>query len=362
MSIPVESLTPAPGDTGKSVPAARSSRVAFIVLAALLGGVAFIGYYTFARLIVPRIATLEARLDVAGSSESSARAALDTLTAETAAAVSAARAASTDGLQTLNERQQKLEASVEALSGQEVKTDLDWVLAEAEYLILAANQRLALERDIDTALAALNAADSRLRAGAHPGFIALREQLAREIGELEGAGRPDIEGMAIYLAEAVGRVDTLPTKPIADIGLSFANTGEQPLEPENWRGVLAAMWSDLVSLVQIKDSELPDGVLFDPKLRYFLQQNLKLELSSARLAVLSRDSGNLRASLILVQHQLEAYYDQADAGVAALHDWIAAHRTTELDPAVPTIAASLDAVRALRASLRASPGATSGQP
>ena len=111
------------------------------------------------------------------------------------------------------------------------------------------------------------------------------------------------------------------------------------------------MWRDLVSLVDIKDSELPDDVLFDPKLRYFLQQNLKLELSSARLAVLTRDSANLQASLTLVDSQLEQYYDSADAGVAALREWLADHRRTELDPAMPAIASSLDAVRAARASL-----------
>ncbi len=341
----------AAGAPARSAP--RSSSRMLLALVVLLVAVTCAGYYTYARLLAPRLAALETRLDDVDRTEASRQAALATIAAETTAATTAIRSELASQLQVLEERQQSAETTLEALSGQTQETELDWVLAETEYLILAATQRLALERDVSTALAALRAADNRLRLAEHPAFIAVREQLAHDIGALDGIERPDLEGLALYLAEALGRIDALPTKPIADVSLSFAQTEEQPLVADNWRGVLGALWRDLVSLVDVKDSELPDDVLFDPKLRYFLQQNLKLELSSARLAVLTRDSANLRASLSLVDHQLEQYYDSADAGVAALRGWLAEHRDTELDPAVPAIAASLDAVRAARASLHA---------
>lgn len=342
------------------------SRVIPLILLALLGVLAFAGYLTYVRLVEPRFAALEARIDAlpdpGPAVPAAVQEALDSYAAELTA-VQSARSDTVTQLEALAEQQGRLAAGLDALAGQSTRTDLDWVLAEAEYLVLAANQRLALERDVATALAALQAADNRLRAAAHPELIALREQLARDIAALEGVGQPDIEGLALYLAAAVGRVDDLPTKPIADIGLSFAHTEAETVAPDNWRGVLAALWHDLVSLVEVKDAALPDGVLFDPKLRYFLQQNLKLELSSARLALLARDSANFSASLALVDGQLAQYYDEADAGVAALKQWLDEHRQTELDPAVPAIAGSLDALRAARAGATVSGGAdASGTP
>ena len=74
---------------------------------------------------------------------------------------------------------------------------LEWVLAEAEYLVLAANQRLALEGDINTAIAALKAAAQRLRSENHPDLIPVRDRLIEDATALEAVILPDTEGLAI---------------------------------------------------------------------------------------------------------------------------------------------------------------------
>lgn len=310
-------------------------------------------WYWVARVHEPLHEVLSSRVDALDSERAKLAARLNAGD-ERGAEVTAAQQGLSASLDALERAQQTLEESVNALYAKESSAPLAWVLAEAEYLVMAATQRLALEHDIDTAIAALEAADTRLRAAQHPELIEVREQLARDIAALEAVNQPDIEGLAIWLAEAVGRVGELPTKPIADLDMSFSRMRDEAAQPENWRGVAKAMWTDLVSLIEIKDGELPDGVLFDPELRYFLQQNLRLELASARLAVLRRDNANFRAASTLVTDLLAQYYDTSDAAVASIVTRLGEAREMDLDPEIPAISASLDTVRAKRVSLSAS--------
>jgi uroporphyrin-3 C-methyltransferase len=254
--------------------------------------------------------------------------------------------------------QSDLQRSVSALYEKETQTSVDWVLAEAEYLVLAATQRLALERDVDTALAALQAADQRLRSADHPGLIPIRDQLIQDIIALESVNLPDVEGFALYLAKTIAQVDELPSKPVAEEIAPFVTVREGEFEAKDWRRLGYAMWSDLVDLVEVKDAEMSDTVLFDPELRYFLQQNLKLELASARLAVLRRDRANLEASVGLINRLLEAYYDTAQASVASISKRLNEAAALDLAPRLPSITGSLEVIRQHRQARSASIGST----
>ena len=335
-----------------TAPAARDAASALAMAALVVAlGLAGAGYWWVSRIEAPRAAALATRLAALEDVQSGNTGRFDTALAElthgrTEQAALGAKVAA------LEHSQAGLTDSVKALYARDQQLALDWVLAEAEYLVLAASQRLALERDVRTARAALKAADDRLRTADHPDLIPLREQLTRDIAALDAVALPDVEGLALYLAEAVARVDALPTKPIADLDMSFAHTREETLSTQNWRGLARAVWADLLSLVEVKDGELPDGVLFDPELRYFLEQNLRLELASARLAVLARDTENFRAAGRLVGDLLTRYYATDDAAVAALLGWLAQQRALELDPEVPPISGSLDALRSARTAAR----------
>ncbi|MFT4561054.1 MAG: uroporphyrin-3 C-methyltransferase [Gammaproteobacteria bacterium] len=252
--------------------------------------------------------------------------------------------------------QNDLQRSVGALYEKETQTSVDWVLAETEYLVLAATQRLALERDVETAIAALRAADQRLRSAEHPDLIPIREQIIKDITALEGVNQPPVETLAIYLATEIGRVDDLPTKPIAEEVTPFSSTRAGEYAAEDWRRLGYAIWSDLVDLVEVKDADLPDSVLFDPELRYFLRQNLKIELASARLAVLRHDKGNLGASVDLINVLLENYYDTSHAKVKNLTKTLNEAKETDLMPAMPSITSSLDVIRKYRLARPANSG------
>jgi uroporphyrin-III C-methyltransferase len=250
-----------------------------------------------------------------------------------------------EGVDELHRTTSGLERSLQAVAAQGGDKSPDWVLAECEYLIFASTVRLGLDHDATTAHAALLAADQRLRSLDHPSILALRERLALDLQALAAVPVPDIEGLSLKFAAQIRKVDLLRTKPIAAVDTSFSHSRQAPVAADTWRGALRAMWDDILSLVDIEDG--------DPKLRAVLEQNLKLELSSARLALLQRDTSNYRIAIEIVQQALQRYFDPQDAAVKSLTDLLKEVRSVELAPALPDISASLDAVRAARAALTA---------
>ncbi len=339
---------------------ARGGAFGAVVLFVLIGLLGAGGYYWQQNVYQRDLATLAQQIAALDGAQSAVQADIESTasTAETAAAaaksdIGALRAK----IDSAASAQGDLQRSVSALYEKETQTSVDWILSEAEYLVFAATQRLALERDIDTAEAALRAADQRLRSAEHPDLIPIRDQLIQDITALEAVNLPDVEGLAIYLAKTIAQVEALPTKPIAQEVTPFDTVRGGEYKAEDWRRLAYAVWSDLVDLVEVKDADLPDSVLFDPELRYFLQQNLKLELASARLSVLRRDRANLEASTDLIKRLLDAYYDVDDAGVAAIVGRLDDAAAIEFAPALPNIAGSLDVIRKHRESRVATVGA-----
>ena len=354
-----DAVAPVDSVPDAAAPVVRQARGPWLIALVLLLVAAGSGYYWIEFIDRPRADALGKRI----AALESMLAAVNLQSEDSAARDDEARAtrqATASRLDELDQAQEDLAGALKGLYAKESHSTLAVVLAEVEYLVFAASQRLLLERDVETAAAVLKSADLRLRAAQHPDLIGLREQLGRDITALEAVTQPDIEGLAIYLANTVTQVDNLKTKPIADLDMSFTSMGAKTVSTDNWQGVARALWTDLKSLVEIKDGELEDGVLFDPELRYFLQQNLRLELASARLAVLRRDNANFRAAVTLTVNLLETYYDIEDGDVSAIIARLNEQRSLELAPPVPMISGSLDAVRVKRDEIREAAVARAG--
>ena len=258
------------------VPRKRSllGLIGWVILFGLILGLGIAAYYWQQNVYNNDLASLREQLAAISGAQSNVSGQIEIAVADVASTAQSA-ATGVDALRVKLEsqvaKQGDLARSVSALYEKETQTSVDWVLAEAEYLILAATQRLALERDVDTAVAALRAADQRLRSAEHPDLIPIRDKIIADVTALEAVHLPDVEGLAIYIGKTIDQVDSLPTKPIAEELTPFATVRSGEYAAEDWRKLGYAIWSDLVELVEVKDAELPDGVLFDPELRYFLR-------------------------------------------------------------------------------------------
>lgn len=237
-----------------------------------------------------------------------------------------------------------LNRTVQALDPDSPLAERDFVLADVEYLVLAANQRLALEHDVGTALAALTGADERLRSFDHPDLLAVRERLAADIAALRGIPTPDHAGLALYLGSLQTQLASFPLR--AAQGAPLATSDADP--PGGWRGVAARIWRDLLGLVEIRDATPGDRLTFDPVRQGLIRESLRLELATARLAVMQRDSDNLRGALTNATTLLDDYFDRAAPTVSDALDRLRAMQGTELRPNLSDLGPTLDAIRALR--------------
>jgi len=104
------------------------------------------------------------------------------------------------------------------------------------------------------------------------------------------------------------------------------------------------------SLVRIRDFEAPDAVLISPSQAYFLRENLKLRLLSARVALLARDEPSFREDLRSCQAWVTKYFDPRSKATAAALASLKLVAESPVSIAVPDINASLAAVRSARAA------------
>lgn len=217
-----------------------------------------------------------------------------------------------------------------------------WTLAEIEQVLLTAASQLQLAGNVKAAIIALEGADTRLSRLDKPQFTGLRRAIAADLANLRAV--PDIDEVG-----ASARIEALVARH-ARWPLAYAQASEAV--PQT-RAVDAAslgqeLWTELKRLVQIRRIEGNEALLLPPDQTYFLRENLRLRLLSARLALMMRDEAAFHADLKAVSDLLARYFNTRDAGVAAARKEI--ERLDRLDIAVklPGIDASLAALEAYK--------------
>ncbi|MFQ5644781.1 MAG: uroporphyrinogen-III C-methyltransferase [Thiogranum sp.] len=269
---------------------------------------------------------------------------------------------SLDGVQEAlrNERQQ-MERKLEELSGEQQRTgeqvsvlaaltgrsEQGWSLAEVEYLLRIANQRLQLQRDVKTAQQALRAADARLQELADPQFLKVREQLARELEALQAVALVDVDGISARLGALMELVDELTVEgsKYRPAVRTEADRSADAAAIQDWRELPALLWSVVSDLFRIREHDKPVSPMLPPEREYFLRENLRLQLSAARLALLRDDSVQYQATLATASSWLNDYFSASDARVKELLVQLEQLAAIDVAPQLPDVSASLRLLR-----------------
>jgi uroporphyrinogen III methyltransferase / synthase len=236
----------------------------------------------------------------------------------------------------------------------------DWTLAEVGQMLSAASQQLQLTGNTQLALFALQSADTRLAASDGAQVMAVRKAIAEDIDKLKSAPSTDLTGLAIKLDNAIDQVDTLPldgealtahtvpqaTAP-ADTAKVAAATGE-PRWKVWWQEFSAGVAQQLTSLVQVRRIDNADAMLVTPDQGYFLRENLKLRLLSARLALLSRNQTTLKSDLHAADAALARYFDNASKRTQTVRGLVKEVDDGSAAVEVPNLNTSLQAVNQYR--------------
>ncbi|HYS65480.1 MAG TPA: fused uroporphyrinogen-III synthase HemD/membrane protein HemX [Paraburkholderia sp.] len=236
----------------------------------------------------------------------------------------------------------------------------DWTLAEVGQMLSAASQQLQLTGNTQLALFALQSADTRLAASDSAQVVAVRKAIAQDIDKLKAAPSTDLTGLAIKLDNAIDQVDGLPLSgeaPIAhatpkaatwaDTAKVAAATGE-PRWKVWWREVSTGIGQQLTSLVQVRRIDNADAMLISPDQGYFVRENLKMRLLSARLALLSRNQTTLKSDLHAADAALTRYFDNSSKKTQTVVDLVKQVDTGSAAVELPNLNTSLQAVNQFR--------------
>jgi len=232
------------------------------------------------------------------------------------------------------------------------RTRTDWLLAEAEYLLRIANQRLMIEKDIRGAMSALEAADEVLTESDDIGVYPVRQQLAREILALKGLTGVDRTGLYLTLEAAIDSIHQLTDQAlISENAPGFvvsaaegesAGTGEEPgAVVQAWNKVKAT----LMQVVVVRRMDEPVKPLLSPDQSAYARLNLQLMLEEAEMAVLRGNQPLYERALTKARTTIDDWYNASNPRVTALSETLAELAGKNVDPELPDISQSLDLLK-----------------
>jgi uroporphyrin-3 C-methyltransferase len=243
---------------------------------------------------------------------------------------------------------QSQQAALEALYRDLAPSRDELSLTEVEQILVLASQQLSLGGNVQAALAGLQVADGKLARLDRPQLAPLRRALARDMDKLKAVPYVDVAGISIKLDQLIGAIDGLPLAK--DERIPPPPAAAVPAADPPWLRFLREVWGDLRGVIRIEVSDRPAAPLVTPQQAFFLRENLRLRLLSARLALLGRDERSFSADLHAASAWVTQYFDRQNRQVQAALATLAQLSAIPMPGETPDLAASLDAVRALKAA------------
>jgi uroporphyrin-3 C-methyltransferase len=253
--------------------------------------------------------------------------------------------------QNIAELQDRLTRSIQQVTASRELSRKDWLLAEVEYLLRLANQRVLMEQTPNGALTLLKSADTILSETDDVTIYDVRKALAADIAALEAVPRLDSEGVFLRLGALNRQVDNLRVVPVSE-----RRELPQMLEeitPESvkqsWGDGFKTSWNKAVNkfeqLIVIQHHDEPIKPLMSPEQTFFLQQNLHLMLEQAQMALLQRKQQAFDSSLSKAQEWIATHFDPKDATTIALLTGLAELSEVNVAPELPDISGSLSSLK-----------------
>lgn len=258
------------------------------------------------------------------------------------------------GQKTLGDHENALSKSIEKIYQDLDRNRDSWALEEVEQLMRIANNSLRLSGDVATSTTALQLADQRLEALGNPAFLDVRKLLARDIASLKSLQPVDIAGISLKLGGLAAKVSDLPLaekaeRPVGGGSGAPGGTGEKsPGRASAWAKAGEQLLHDLKQLVRIQNVEKPPKPLLTPNQRYFLFANLRLMLSGAQIAALTKDNATFHENLDRAGKWLREYFDTSRDNVQQVLGEIDKMSSVDLNPKLPDVSDSLEKLKEIR--------------
>ena len=237
----------------------------------------------------------------------------------------------------------------------------DLMLADVENSIMIAAQQLQLGGNVQSALLAMQDAESVLARSNQPAMIGLRRVLTRDIERLKALPIADFSAAVNRLDAVIGLLEQMPM--LADIQSAQAASSTTPADGEARAGLRglpermarsgqqgwAAFVAELRQLIRVQRVDEPDALLLSPDQRLLARETLRLQLLNARLNLLARNETLFRGDLARAASTIDRWFDGRHKTVAAAQAALRQLQATRLAIELPSLSDSIAAVRSARA-------------
>jgi uncharacterized protein HemX len=234
------------------------------------------------------------------------------------------------------------ESALASLDARELDARGDLDLAEVDYLLRLANERLQLFSDPRSADRALALADTHLAALDNPAYLGVRQAIAAARNELAALDLPDDLEIAGQL-EAIQ--DAIP-------GLPFRSAS--PVAEEAGPAAEAGWWEKLKSafgsLVTVRRSTAEENRRISLQDKDYVRQRLWLQVEVAYLALMRHDQEAFDESLQRIEATLAEWFDPASGEVVAVGQTLEALQAQDIAVSWPDLSEPWSTLRLVRAT------------
>lgn len=258
-----------------------------------------------------------------------------------------------NSLQQIDKAQQQFANTVKQINANTHTSRKDWQLAEAEYLLRIANQRVLMEHTPKGALEVMREADKLLRQADDAALYQVRKRLAHDIAALEAVPDLDREGLFLRLDALNEQVDQLQL--ISTLDQEKAEAAAQKDEPvaeetgSGWTHSIKTGWHWLGSqfgrMFYVHRRDKPIEPLISPEQEFYLKQALHLQIEQAQLALLNRQQPVFDAAIDKAITEVDKYFNTDNSHTKALVQGLEKLKGTQIDPELPAIDGSLNVLK-----------------
>lgn len=203
----------------------------------------------------------------------------------------------------------------------------DWKLAEVDFLLRMANQRILMEHEATNSLALAQSANSVLAEMQNADLFPARKKLTEEIEALKLASKVDREGIYLQLLAITQQIENIPLiEPLFEEdeeAIAALDQGEEQVSPTIWQRVKnmsKRVWHKLSIYVRVRDQGRRVDAILPPEDQMYLKQNLRLMLEQAQIGLLREEQHVYQASLDKAQNWIRDYYPLNDQAQIVLND------------------------------------------
>lgn len=215
--------------------------------------------------------------------------------------------------QALSQNQAQMQALRQLVQERDSAPPRHWLLAEIEYLLQLASQKVWLEQDYATAIALLSNADEKLAKLDDPSLLLVRQAIAADSKQLKQIQVPDMSQLYIQLQQMRKLSASLPLKQQQQTEVQqVAPSGEL----SQWRETLSYYWQQSWSqLIRVRNAVPEDYFSLTAEQQLMLRTSLQQQLLLAQLAAMQHQNQVFAAALQQASDQLQRYFDAEDASV-----------------------------------------------